>query len=67
MKGYKKILLISLLIMIILIINNFLQIFNLFTYSFFLFIAFFIVKKLMGFDYDDFPDKKEIMIIVGSS
>lgn len=64
MKGYKKLLLIILIMSIILLINSFIQIFNLITYSLFLLFSFFIVKKLMGFEKDNFPDRKEIITIL---
>lgn len=64
MKGYKKLLYIILIMSIILIINSFMQIFNLITYSLFLLFSFFIVKKLMGFEKDNFPDRKEIITIL---
>lgn len=64
MKGYKKLLYIILIMSIILIINSFMQIFNFFTYFLFLLASFFIVKKLMGFEKDNFPDRKEIITIL---
>jgi len=66
MKGHKKILLISLVMAIILIINSFAQIFNLFTYSLFLLASFLIVKKIVGFEKDSFPDRKELVIVLVS-
>lgn len=64
MKGYKKLLYIILIMSIILIINSFMQIFNFFTYFLFLLASFLIVKKLMGIEKDNFPDRKEIITIL---
>ena len=64
MKGYKKLLSIILIMSIILLINSFMQIFNLITYFLFLLASFLIVKKLIGFEKDNFPDKKEIILVL---
>lgn len=64
MKGYKKLLYIILIMSIILTINSFMQIFNFFTYFLFLLASFLIVKKLMGIEKEDFPDKKEIILVL---
>lgn len=63
-KGYVKLLLISLIITIILLIDSVTNMFSLFTYSLFLLIAFLLTKKSMGFEDDDFKEKKEITMVL---
>ena len=65
-KGYVKLLTISLVMAIILIINSVTGLFSLVTYSLFLLFSFLIVKKIMGFESDDFPNKQEIIIVLAS-
>jgi len=46
------------------IINSFTNTFSLFTYALFLCASFFVVRKVLGWDFDDFRDKSNIVIIL---
>lgn len=66
-KGYVKLLLISLIMTISVAVINYTKLSSLYAYALFLLVSLLITRFLMGFESDDFTNKKEITIVIVGS